>query len=86
MHATPTKLGRPAVGLELVRHAAAAPRVPWFAIGGIDDGNVAAVVAAGAARVAVVRAIADAADPEAAAYRLREMVESVPLPHDRAHA
>jgi len=68
---TPTKEGRPAVGLEYVRYAAANARVPWFAIGGIDDSTVADVVAAGARRIAVVRAIGDAADPERAAAALR---------------
>jgi thiamine-phosphate pyrophosphorylase len=68
--ATPTKPGRPSVGLELVRHAAAHARVPWFAIGGIDVSNAEAVVAAGATRLAVVRAIGDAPDPERAARAL----------------
>jgi thiamine-phosphate pyrophosphorylase len=68
--ATPTKEGRPAVGLGLVRYAAAHARVPWFAIGGVDAGNARAVVAAGATRLAVVRAIGDARDPEAAAREL----------------
>jgi thiamine-phosphate pyrophosphorylase len=72
--ATATKPGRAPVGLELVRHAAARARVPWFAIGGIDRTNVEAVVAAGATRVAVVRAIADAPDPEAAARELRAVL------------
>jgi thiamine-phosphate pyrophosphorylase len=72
IHATPTKPGRPAVGLELVRHAASAPRaLPWFAIGGIDPSNVDAVVAAGATRIVVVRALTEAADPEATARALR---------------
>ena len=71
VHATPTKEGRPAVGLELVRYAAAHAKQPWFAIGGIDETNVADVVAAGATRIAVVRAIGDAADPERAARTLR---------------
>ena len=71
VHATPTKEGRPAVGLELVRYAAANATLPWFAIGGIDASNVADVVDAGATRIAVVRAIVEAADPEAAASRLR---------------
>jgi thiamine-phosphate pyrophosphorylase len=71
VHATPTKAGRPAAGLGLVRYAAARARAPWFAIGGIDPTNVDAVVAAGATRVAVVRAIVEAPDPEAAARRLR---------------
>jgi thiamine-phosphate pyrophosphorylase len=68
--ATPTKEGRPAVGLDLVRYAAAHPPVPWFAIGGIDATNVEEVVAAGATRIAVVRAIGAAADPERAAREL----------------
>jgi thiamine-phosphate pyrophosphorylase len=71
VHATPTKEGRPPVGLELVRYAATHARQPWFAIGGIDDANVRDVVAAGARRIAVVRAIVDATDPEGAAARLR---------------
>ena len=71
MYATPTKGGRPAVGLEYVRYAAAHGPIPWFAIGGIDGGNVGAVVAAGARRIAVVRAIGDSPDPERAAAELR---------------
>ena len=71
VYATPTKEGRLAVGIELVHHAAATARVPWFAIGGIDETNVATVVAAGAERIAVVRAIGDADDPERAAQSLR---------------
>ena len=72
VHATPTKEGRPAIGLDPVRHAAAHIRaVPWFAIGGIDPETVGAVVAAGARRVVVVRAIAHADDPEAVTRGLR---------------
>jgi thiamine-phosphate pyrophosphorylase len=78
VHATPTKEGRPAVGLELVRHAAAHARVPWFAIGGLDEHNLAAAVQAGATRVSVVRAIAEADDPEVAARTLRAMVTDGP--------
>ena len=74
MHATPTKPGRPSVGLELVRFAGAFAPVPFFAIGGIDASNVGAVVDAGARRIAVVRAIADAADPRAAAAQLRAAI------------
>jgi thiamine-phosphate pyrophosphorylase len=68
---TPTKDGRPAAGLEYVRYAAAHARLPWFAIGGIDDSTVGDVVTAGARRIAVVRAIGDSADPERAAAALR---------------
>jgi thiamine-phosphate pyrophosphorylase len=73
---TPTKPGRPAVGLELVRHAASVASKPWFAIGGIDASNVGLVAAAGAWRVVVVRAIRDAGDPEAAARALRAGLET----------
>jgi thiamine-phosphate pyrophosphorylase len=75
VYATPTKAGRPPVGLELVRHAAAHARVPWFAIGGIELSNVREVVEAGAARVAVLRAVGDARDPEAAARALRDALD-----------
>ena len=69
---TPTKEGRPAAGLELIRHASeTGGDVPWFAIGGIDAENVDEVVDAGASRIVVVRAIRDAANPEADARELR---------------
>ncbi|MBB5787006.1 thiamine phosphate synthase [Jiangella mangrovi] len=69
---TPTKQGRPAVGVDTVRAVAAtAPVTPWFAIGGIDERTVGEVVDAGARRVVVVRAITAADDPEGAARRLR---------------
>ncbi len=71
VHATPTKPGRPAVGLELVRYAAAHAAVPFFAIGGIEPGNVAAVAAAGADRIAVVRALTGSTDPARVAGELR---------------
>jgi len=70
VHETPTKAGRPAVGTGLVRYAAQHARVPFFAIGGIDASNLAEVTEAGAERVVVLRAIADAADPERAASEL----------------
>jgi thiamine-phosphate pyrophosphorylase len=69
--ATPTKEGLPATGMGLVEFAAHEAAIPWFAIGGIDTGNVAEVADAGAERVVVVRAIRDAEDPEAAARALR---------------
>jgi thiamine-phosphate pyrophosphorylase len=68
---TPTKEDAVAGGLELVRAAAKTLTVPWFAIGGVDLFNVAEVAGAGAPGVAVVRAIRDADDPEAAARDLR---------------
>lgn len=76
---TPTKPGRPAVGLELVRYAAAHARRPWFAIGGLTLANAAEVVAAGAERLAVVRAIGDAADPELAARSLQGVLPALRL-------
>ena len=68
---TPTKPGRPAPGLELVRTVAArAPARPWFAIGGIDGDRLGEVLTAGAERVVVVRVITEADDPQAAAAAL----------------
>jgi thiamine-phosphate pyrophosphorylase len=78
VYATPTKPDYPAVGLELVRHAAGVVDRPWFAIGGIDGANVGEVAAAGAPRVAVVRAIRDAPEPRAAAAGLRKALEEAP--------
>ena len=72
---TPTKPGRPAAGLDYVRAAADEAELPWFAIGGIDPSNIAEVVAAGASRAVVVRAIRDAADPAATAAELRAALE-----------
>jgi thiamine-phosphate pyrophosphorylase len=68
---TPTKAGRPSVGLELISHAAEHAPHPFFAIGGIDAANAEQVVRAGATRLCVVRAIRDATDPSAAAAALR---------------
>jgi thiamine-phosphate pyrophosphorylase len=75
---TPTKPGRPAAGLEYVRHAAGTD-FPWFAIGGIDPSNVDQVVEAGASRIVVVRAIRDAADPRAAAAALIAALDRRPV-------
>ncbi len=69
--ATPTKPGRPGIGLDPIRAVAeAAPDKPWFAIGGIDEDRLADVLAAGASRVVVVRVLTEADDPGAAAARL----------------
>jgi thiamine-phosphate pyrophosphorylase len=84
--ATPTKPGRAAVGVDLVRYAADAVRqagsvpgvasVPWFAIGGVDLDNVEQVVEAGARRIVVVRAITEAPDPAAAAAALLKALDA----------
>jgi len=73
VHATPTKLGRPGVGVGLVAHAARVVPgdLPWFAIGGIDPANVDDVTGAGASRIVVVRAITEADDPVSAVAALR---------------
>ena len=69
---TPTKPGRPAPGLALVsRTAELGTNRPWFAIGGIDRSRLPEVLAAGASRIVVVRAITDADDPTAAAAELK---------------
>jgi len=74
VHATPTKPGRPAVGLEYVSYAARTVGKPWFAIGGLDRETLPAAVRAGATRAVVVRAITDATDPESAARELSELL------------
>jgi len=79
VHATPTKPGREPVGLDYVRLAAATSPIPFFAIGGVEANNLAAVRAAGADRVAVVRAITEAVDPAAAAAVLLAALEAPPL-------
>jgi len=76
VHATPTKPGRPAVGLELVGYAAEHAGVPFFAIGGIAPENVDAVRSAGACRIAVVRALTEASDPARAARALRDGIST----------
>lgn len=69
---TPTKPGRPAPGLDLVRTVAQRkPERPWFAIGGIDHERLDEVLAAGAERIVVVRVITEAEDPRAAAAALK---------------
>lgn len=74
IHATPTKPGRAAVGLDLVLQVVPAIDIPWFAIGGICPDNIPELLAAGATRVAVVRAVAQAADPRLAAAELIAML------------
>ncbi|MER7826126.1 thiamine phosphate synthase [Streptomyces sp. NPDC096097] len=74
---TPTKPGRHAPGLDLVRYAASLETDrPWFAIGGIDGSNLDEVLDAGATRVVVVRALTEATDPGAAAAELAKRVRA----------
>jgi thiamine-phosphate pyrophosphorylase len=78
---TPTKPGRPAPGLDLIRAVAATGTSrPWFAIGGLDrPDRLEDVLAAGARRIVVVRAITEADDPEAAARALAERLRAAPV-------
>jgi thiamine-phosphate pyrophosphorylase len=77
--ATPTKPGRPGIGLEPIRATASgAPGRPWFAIGGIDETNLEQVLAAGARRVVVVRVLTEAQDPGDAAARVAARLLSAP--------
>jgi thiamine-phosphate pyrophosphorylase len=77
VHPTPSKPGRPGVGLEYVAAAAQHCPIPWFAIGGIEAATLAAVRQAGAQRVAVIRAITEAEDPQAASRALLQQLETV---------
>ncbi|MGH2710354.1 MAG: thiamine phosphate synthase [Actinomycetota bacterium] len=68
---TPTKPGRPAAGIGYIRYAATSgEKRPWFAIGGIDQENVARVIEAGASRIVVVRAVTETSDPRTGAEAL----------------
>ena len=69
---TPTKPGRSGTGLSLVAYAAERICLPWFVTGGMNEQTVGPVLEAGARRIVVVRAITEAADPPAAAARLKE--------------
>ena len=73
--ATPTKPHAKSVGLKFVKQTAARIRIPWVAIGGIDSENIGSVTEAGATRIAVVRAIFAAKDPESAARELKLQLE-----------
>jgi thiamine-phosphate pyrophosphorylase len=73
--ATPTKPGREATGLELVTRAAHKVKLPWFAIGGIDGGNVRQIVRAGGRRIVVVRAVTEAEDP---VFAVKELLSALP--------
>ncbi|MBE9241259.1 thiamine phosphate synthase [Synechocystis salina] len=70
VYATPTKAGKKPAGLDYVQYAAANSPLPWFAIGGIDSGNLGEVMEAGANQVAIVRAIMEAPDPSQATAQL----------------
>lgn len=75
---TPVKTEKKVIGPEGVARVARAvgAKAPVFAIGGIDESNVGRVTRLGVKRVCVIRAIGDAADPEAAARRLRAMLDA----------
>ncbi len=80
VYATPTKAGRAPVGLDYVRQVSDLKlSIPFFAIGGIDASNLERVLEAGARRVAVVRAIGNAARPQDAAESLLQILEKYPL-------
>ncbi|HVC42629.1 MAG TPA: thiamine phosphate synthase [Candidatus Saccharimonadales bacterium] len=84
LYATPTKPGRPATGVSIVEYAAARERDgselrPWFAIGGISAATLPEVVEAGAARVAVVRAITESLVPASSVCRLIDALQGRPV-------
>ena len=76
---TPTKPGRPGTGLEYLRYAAGRAPRPWFVTGGVTPETVPAMLEAGARRFVVVRWLAEAADPQAAARAARAAIDEVPL-------
>lgn len=74
IHETPTKPGRPSVGHDLLTYATDHARLPWFAIGGINLETAPAIIAAGATRLAIVRAITHARTPQDIAEQLRRTI------------
>jgi thiamine-phosphate pyrophosphorylase len=80
---TPTKAGRPGIGLKVTRTVLEEARIPAFAIGGIDASNIGEVIAAGARRVAVCRAVIAAKDPASAARELKEKLAAAGDHHPR---
>lgn len=75
IYETPTKPGRQGTGYELLDHAARTVSRPWFAIGGINAYTLPVVVAKGATRIVVVRAVTEAPDPATA---VRELLSLLP--------
>ncbi len=78
VHETPTKPGKAASGDDYVRYAAQHATMPWFTIGGLNADNLAPTLAAGATRVAVVRALMQAEDPAAVARSLVQQTQQAP--------
>ena len=74
---TPTKPGYKAVGLDLIKEANKIKGLPFVAIGGIDESNIDEVIAAGASRIAVVRAVCGAEDIREAAKRLKDKLAKI---------
>ncbi len=75
--ATPTKPGYKAVGLDLIRKVNKIRGLPFVVIGGIDESNIDEVIAAGALRIAVVRAVCGADDIRAAAKILKDRLTKI---------
>lgn len=78
VHETPTKPGKAAAGNDYVRYAAQHATMPWFTIGGLNETNLAPTIAAGATRVAVVRALMEADDPTAVAKAIAAQLSKQP--------
>ena len=75
VEATPTKPGRQGTGLDYLRFASQRSTLPVFVTGGVAPERIAPLVAAGAGHFVVVRYIADAPDPHAAARALRQAID-----------
>ncbi len=72
---TPTKPGRAGTGAEYAGRATTEAARPVFVTGGVRPETVPALVAAGVRRFVVVRYLTEAGDPEAAARRLRSVID-----------
>lgn len=75
VYATPTKPEYKAIGLESLRRLKDKIKIPYFAIGDIHQGNIKDIIANGASRIAVARAILDAKDPQGTAKQLNRLLK-----------
>ena len=71
---TPTKKEYMPVGLSLLKRVSKNIKTPFFAIGGINKHNIDRIIAAGANRIAVVRAVVSAKDAVRATKELKDKI------------
>ena len=74
---TPTKPEYKSVGLDLIKRVKKKIKIPFVAIGGINQSNLMSVIGAGAGRVAVVREICGARNIKKAACQMKDKIDKI---------